>query len=135
MPRKNDRSHFFSYVLTIVLALVRWGVVRTWNVLTFWKKERKKPLPERQKVDRAKAFAGLLAIAAGLGIAAWFVLKIMFIPAIAEIAPRQAALYIGAVLITIGLQIARRSAKRRKLGLLFVALGVLLCAFGLGHLG
>lgn len=134
MPAKKDRSHLFTYVLTIVLALVRWGAVRTWNVLTFWRTERKKPLPDRQKVDRAKAFAGLLAIAAGLGIAAWFVLGALGSFAVAFVS-RQTILYIGMALLIAGLNIARLMPQRRKLGLLLAAVGALLCAFGLGYFG
>jgi len=117
-----------------VLSLVRWGAVRTWNILTFWRKERKKPLPERQKVDRAKAFAGLLAIAVGVSAAAWFVLRTFVAPAIAFL-DRQYALYIGAALLIVGMQIAMRMPERRKVGLALAALGALLVAYGLGYLG
>lgn len=134
MPQKRDRSHLFTYVLTIVLALVRWGAVRTWNLLTFWRKERKKPTADRQKVDRLKAVTGLLAIAAGLGIAAWFVLGALGTFAAAFVS-RQAALYVGMALVILGLNIARLMPQRRKLGLLLAAVGALLCAFGLGYLG
>lgn len=134
MPQKKDRSHLFTYVLTIVLALVRWGAVRTWNLLTFWRKERRKPLPDRQKVDRVKAVTGLLAIAAGLGIAAWFVLGALGTFAAAFVS-RQTALYVGMALLILGLNIARLMPQRRKLGLLLAAVGALLCAFGLGYLG
>lgn len=134
MPTKKDRSHLFTYVLTIVLALLRWGAIRTWNLLTFWRKERKKPLPDRQKVDRIKAVTGLLAIAAGLGIAAWFVLGALGSFAAAFV-NRQIVLYVGMGLMILGLNIARLMPARRKLGLLLAAIGALLCAYGLGYLG
>ncbi len=122
------------HVFMFVLSLVRWGAIRTWNILTFWRKERKKPLPERQKVDRAKAVAGLLAIAAGLGIATWLVLRTFVMPAIAFI-DRQYALYIGAILVVVGLQIVRFNPQRRKIGLALAVVGALLVAYGLGYLG
>lgn len=134
MPQKKDRSHLFTYVLTIVLALVRWGAVRIWNLVTFWRNERKKPRPDRQKIDRAKAIAGLLAIAAGVGIAAWFVLGALGTLVVAAVS-RQTALYVGMALVILGLNIARLMPQRRKLGLLLAAVGALLCAFGLGYLG
>ncbi|HTK60114.1 MAG TPA: hypothetical protein VL283_02815 [Candidatus Baltobacteraceae bacterium] len=123
-----------QYIFMLIVALVRWGAVRTWNVLTFWRNERKKPLPDRQKVDRTKAVAGLLAIAAGLAAAAWLVFRTLVMPAIAFI-DRQYALYIGAALLILGLQIVRFSPQRRKLGLALAALGALLVAYGLGYLG
>ena len=123
-----------QYIFMLIVALVRWGATRTWNVLTFWREERKKPAPDRQKVDRAKAVAGLLAIAAGLAAGAWLVLRTLVMPAIAFI-DRQYALYIGAALLLVGLQVVRFSPKRRALGLLLVALGGLLVAYGLGYLG
>jgi len=123
-----------QYIFMLTVALVRWGAVRTWNVLTFWSKERKKPLPDRQKVDRMKAVAGLLAIAAGLGIAAYFVLQTLVAPAIAFI-DRQMALYIGLGLMLLGLNVARLMPKRRKIGLVLLALGAVLVAYGLGYLG
>jgi len=134
VPHKKDRSHLFTYVLTIVLALVRWGAVRTWNLLTFWRKERKKPLPDRQKIDRVKAVTGLLAIAAGVGIAAWFVLGALGSFAAAFVS-RQTVLYVGMALMIVGLNVARLMPRRRKLGLLLAAVGALLCAYGLGYLG
>ena len=123
-----------QYVFMLVVALVRWGAIRTWNILTFWSAERKKPLPDRQKVDRMKALAGLLAIALGVAIGAWLVLRTLVMPAIAFL-DRQTALYIGLCLLVVGLQLVRLMPQRRKIGLLMIALGALLCAYGLGYLG
>ena len=123
-----------QYIFMLVVSLVRWGAIRTWNVLTFWSAERKKPLPDRQKVDRMKAIAGLLAIAAGLAIGAWFVLQTLVAPAIAFL-DRQMALYIGLGLMLVGLNVARLMPKRRKIGLVLLVLGALLLAYGLGYLG
>lgn len=134
MPKTNSRTHLFSYILTVVLALLRWGLTRTWNIVTFWKLERKKPLPDRQKIDRLKALAGLVAIAAGVGIAAWFVLGATM-SVMAFFLSRQVALYLGAALLILGLQLARLVPRRRVLGLILAALGAALCAYGLGYLG
>ncbi len=84
-----------------------------------------------------KALAGLVAIALGLGIAAWFVLGAMvnLAATAAGLLPRQYALYIGVALLILGLSIACLSSKRRKLGFLSFAAGALLCAYGSGHLG
>jgi hypothetical protein len=123
-----------QYIFMLIVGLVRWGAVRTWNILTFWRAERKKPRPDRQKVDRAKAFAGLLAIAAGLGAGAWLIMRTLVMPTIAFI-DRQYALYAGMLLLVIGLQVARRLPQRRKLGLVLAGLGALLTAYGLGYIG
>jgi len=123
-----------QYVFMLVIALIRWGAVRTWNILTFWRKERKKPRADRQKIDRMKAVAGLLAIAAGLGIGALLIFRTLVMPALAFI-DRQTALYVGLGLMLVGLNVARLMPQRRKLGLVMLALGALLVAYGLGYLG
>lgn len=138
MADKKLRTHLFSTIFSIVLALLKWGVTRTWNIATFWSKERKKPLPDRQKIDRMKAFAGLAAIGLAVGIAAWFAVGLMA-SATATVAAaflsRQHALYIGLGLLIVGLNVARLMPNRRKIGLLLMAAGALLCAYGLGYLG
>jgi hypothetical protein len=118
----------------VVLALLRWGLTRTWYILTFWRSERKKPMADRQSIDRMKALAGLVAIAAALGIAAWFVLG-MTMSVASFFLSRQVALYIGAALVIVGLQVARMMPRRRVLGLVLAGLGAILCAYGLGYFG
>lgn len=133
MPKKAS-ANLFQYVFMAAFALFRWGAQRLWNILTFWKNERKKPLPDRQKIDRAKAFAGLLAILAAVGFVAWFFLQAMVVPTIAFL-DRQTALYIGAALLIVGLQMIRLMPQRKKIGLALAAAGALLMAYGLGYLG
>ena len=136
MPKKANAS-LFSYVLTAAVALFRWGAARLWNILTFWQAERKKPLPDRQAIDRRKAFAGLLAIAVAVGGVAFFVWKglvVLFSTSVAFV-DRQTALYVGLALLIVGLNVARLMPQRRKLGLLLAAVGALLVAYGLGYLG
>lgn len=138
MARKDIRSHLSSYLFSIVLALLKWGYTRTRNIAAFWREQRKKPPADRQKVDRYKAAAGLLAIALGLGLAAWFAIGFLaagFAACAAAFFTRQHALYVGAALLLIGLGIARLLPKRRKLGLLLAVVGALFAAFGLGYLG
>jgi hypothetical protein len=53
----------------------------------------------------------------------------------ASILSRQVALYLGAALLVLGLQIARLVPRRRVLGLILAAIGAALCAYGLGYLG
>ena len=134
MPKIRSNANLFQYVFMAAFALFRWGAQRLWNMLTFWQNERKKPLPDRQKVDRAKAVAGLLAILAAVGFVAWFFLKAAVLPAIAFL-DRQMALYIGAALLIVGLQMLRLMPQRKKIGLALAALGALLMAYGLGYLG
>lgn len=137
MPKTKSNANLFQYVLMAAVALFRWGAQRLWNILTFWQNERKKPLPDRQKVDRQKALAGLLAIAIAVGGVTFFVWKgliAVFSMSVAFL-DRQMALYIGAALMLVGLQIVRFSPQRRKIGLLVVAVGALLVAYGLGYLG
>ena len=136
MPKKANAS-LFQYVLMAAVALFRWGAQRLWNILTFWQNERKKPLPDRQKIDRQKAIAGLLAIAVAVGGVTFFVWKgliAVFSMSVAFI-DRQYALYIGAALLIVGLQMLRLMPQRKKLALALAALGALLCAYGLGYLG
>lgn len=136
MPKKANAS-LFQYVLMAAVALFRWGAQRLWNILTFWQAERKKPLPDRQKIDRQKAIAGLLAIAVAVGGVTFFVWKgliAVFSMSVAFL-DRQMALYIGAALLILGLQMVRLMPQRRKIGLALAAVGVLLVAYGLGYLG
>lgn len=135
--RKQSNASLFQYVLMAAVALFRWGAQRLWNILTFWQNERKKPFPDRQKVDRQKAFAGLFAILLAVGGVAFFVWKgliAVFSMSVAFI-DRQLALYIGAALLILGLQLVRFSPQRRKIGLALAAVGALLVAYGLGYLG
>lgn len=136
MPKKQSNGSLFQYVLMAAVALFRWGAQRVWNVLTCWQNERKKPVQERQKIDRQKAIAGLLAIAVAVGGVAFFVWKGMIAVFSMSIAflDRQYALYIGAALLIVGLQMVRLMPTRRKLGLALAAVGALLCAYGLGYL-
>ncbi len=137
MPKTKSHANLFQYVLTAALMLFRWGAQRLWNIATFWSKERKKPLPDRQKIDRQKAVAGLLAIAIAIGGTALFIwkgLSAAFSMSAAFI-DRQTALYVGAALLILGLQIVRLAPQRRKIGLVLAALGALLVAYGLGYLG
>lgn len=136
MPKKANAS-LFQYVLMAAVALFRWGAQRLWNILTFWQAERKKPLPDRQKIDRQKAIAGLLAIAVAVGGVTFFVWKgliAVFSMSVAFL-DRQMALYIGAALLILGLQMVRLMPQRRKIGLALAAVGALLVAYGLGYLG
>ncbi len=48
---------------------------------------------------------------------------------------KQTALYVGAFLFVVGLQIVRRVPKHRKIGLVLMAIGGLLAAYGAGYLG
>ena len=137
MPKKQSNANLFQYVLMAAVALFRWGAQRLWNILTFWQAERKKPLPDRQKVDRQKAVAGLLAIGIAVGGVAFFVWKgliAVFSMSVAFI-DRQYALYIGAALLIVGLQMLRLMPQRKKLALALAAIGALLVAYGLGYLG
>lgn len=136
MPKKANAS-LFQYVLMAAVALFRWGAQRLLNILTFWRNERKKPVPDRQKIDRQKAFAGLCAIAIAVGGVAFFVWKGLIAAFSTSVAflDRQTALYVGAALLILGLQVARLMPQRRKLGLLVAAVGALLVAYGLGYLG
>jgi hypothetical protein len=136
MPKTASAS-LFQYVLMTAVALFRWGAMRLWNILTFWREERKKPFPDRQKIDRQKAFAGLAAVLIAVGGVAFFVWKglIAVFSASAAFLDRQTALYAGALLLVIGLQVARLMPQRRKIGLALAAVGALLVAYGLGYLG
>ncbi|MEK7545901.1 MAG: hypothetical protein AAB554_02380 [Patescibacteria group bacterium] len=137
MPKKQSSGNLFQYVLMSAVALFRWGVKRLWNILTFWQAERKKPLADRQKVDRQKAVAGLLAVVIAVGGVAFFVWKgliAVFSMSVAFL-DRQMALYIGAALLIVGLNILRLMPQRKKIGLVLMALGALLVAYGLGYLG
>lgn len=134
---KSASASLFQYVLMAAVALFRWGAKRLWNILTFWRDERKKPFPDRQKIDRQKAFAGLAAILIAVGGVALFLWKALAfaVSAGAAFLDRQTALYAGALLLVIGLQVARLMPKRRKIGLALAAIGGLLVAYGLGYLG
>lgn len=137
MPKTQSNANLFQYVLTAALMLFRWGAQRLLNVVRFWKTERTKPLPDRQKIDRQKAFAGLLAIliaVAGVAYFVWRGLNAAFSMSAAFL-DRQTALYVGAALLILGLQIVRLAPQRRKIGLVLAALGALLLAYGLGYLG
>lgn|GEM_PF-2253677 len=136
MPKTANAS-LFQYVLTAALMLFRWGAQRLWNILNFWRSERQKPFPDRQKVDRQKALAGLAAILLAVGAVAFFVWKGLGLAfsASAAFIDRQTALYVGLALLLIGLNIARLMPQRRKIGLVLAALGGLLIAYGLGYLG
>lgn len=136
MPKTSNAS-LFQYVLMAAVALFRWGAKRLWNILTFWSNERKKPYPDRQKIDRQKAVAGLLAIAVAVGGVTFFVWKGLVVLFSASIAflDRQTALYVGAALLVLGLQMIRLMPQRRKIGIAIAIVGAALVAYGLGYLG
>lgn len=141
MPKTRSNASLFQYVLMAAVALFRWGAQRLWSLLTFWKEERKKPVPDRQKIDRQKAFAGLLAIALAVGGVAFFVWKglIAVFSMGAAFIDRQYVLYIGLGLLFVGTTLLRMQSrlppeKRRvKLALALSALGALCIAYGMGY--
>ncbi|MFA5853996.1 MAG: hypothetical protein WC866_02815 [Patescibacteria group bacterium] len=69
---------------------------------------------------------GLYIVAAVLGL---------FVSGLLAFIDPQIALYVGCFLLVVGLQIVRRAPKHRKIGLLIMAIGAILVAYGYGFLG
>lgn len=136
MRKQAGTGNTLQYVLMAAFAVIRWGVMRLKEIKESWQSERKKPVEDRQKINRQKAVTSLLAIALAIGVVAYYVLKelsALFANAVGFI-DRQTALYVGLAAVFIGLQVFRRMPKHRKLGLAISALGALLVAYGIGYI-
>lgn len=134
--KAGGTGNVLQYVIMAAFAVFRWGALRLKEIKDDWLSERKKPVKDRQKLDRRKAVTGLLAIALAIGIVAYYVLKELgaVFASAAGFIDRQTALYVGVAALFLGLQVFKRIPSRRKLGLAISALGAALVAYGLGYI-
>lgn len=121
-----------SILMMAAFSLLGVAVKNLWTLLVNRMTGNKDP--DQQKLVRVRAWTALAAIGGASLILVWFLMNGLLAFATAYL-DRQIALYAGALLLVIGLQVARLSPQRRKIGLALAAVGALLLAYGLGYLG
>ena len=121
-----------SILMMAAFSLLGVAVKNGWTL--FYNRVSGNTDPDQQKLVRARAWTALAALGGAALILVWFLMNGL-LSLTAAFLDRQMALYIGALMLVIGLQVARLMPQRRKIGLALAAVGALLVAYGLGYLG
>ena len=121
-----------SILMMAAFSLLGVAVKNLWTLLVNRMTGNKDP--DQQKLVRVRAWTALAAIGGAGLILVWFLMNGLLTLAAAYL-DRQIALYVGAALLILGLQVIRLAPGRRKIGLALAVVGALLVAYGLGYLG
>jgi len=125
-----------SYLLMMAVTLLWRGLYGIYEWRIWLKKERLKPVEEQRELtaeDRKRIGFNIFCTIIGLGVLIWAFLQ-RGEAALSAAAANQLYLYLGALLVGLGLTrlVGPKVIRNRGLALVYLLLGLLLIAIGLG---